>query len=118
MKTLQYHQLWPKVRPYTSRCSMKDIKALSSKVHPRIGGMSVHKAASTLFVVHNSRRLVDVKWKLLRSGSAPWVSIFCLPDVIACHHIFLILPLRITILQVLKDWRWEQPENNAMPIHA
>jgi len=59
------------VCPYTSRCSMKDIRALSSNIHPRIGGMSVREAASTLFAVHNSRRLVEVKWKLLRSGSAP-----------------------------------------------
>jgi len=50
---------------------MKDIKDLSSNIRPRIGGMIVHKAASTLFAVHNSRRLVDVKWKLLQSGSSP-----------------------------------------------
>lgn len=28
------------------------------------------------------------------------------------------LTLRISILQVLKVWRWEQPKNNATPIHA
>ena len=70
---------------------------------------SVCKAASVQFVFHNTRGLVNTKWKLSSLGTVPHVSTICLADVIARDQIsqafpppYLPSPLCICILQILK----------------
>ena len=52
--------------------------------------------------------------ELLWLGTAPHVSTLRLPDVIARDQISQAFPLRVCILQVIQDWRWERPENELL----
>ena len=43
----------------------------------------------------------------------PRVSTICLSDITTCDQISQAFPLRICILQVIKEWRWERPGNTV-----
>ena len=89
----------------------KGSQSLPCNVCHRVGG----QAASILFVVCNTRGLVNAKLELLWLDTAPHVSTVCLADVITHEQISQAFPLNICILQAIKYWRWEQQGNEATP---
>ena len=86
---------------------MKNLEDLSCANSLRVGGQSINKAASILIVVQDGLR------ELLGSGTTPHVSILSLPDVTTHDQISRDFPFCICTLQVIKDWRWERPGNEA-----
>jgi len=76
----------------------------------RAGRQSINKAASILFIVYNAR---DGSTELLWSGTTFHESTLCLPDVTAHDQISQAFLLCSCISQAIKDWRWEQPGNEA-----
>ena len=59
-------------------------------------------------------------WSYYGRSLAPCVSTVHLPDVTACDQISQAIPFCNCKLQVIKDWRWEQPGNKAKltPLHT
>jgi len=74
----------------------KDLKALSSNVHPRAGGQSAREAAVILFVAHNTRN------RSMQNGNYySWeLPLECLPSVFSTLlHVTQSFPLYLCILQ-------------------
>ena len=83
---------------------------------PSKGWMSERSQGRRSFVVHNAR---DGSMR-----TAPHVSTICLSEVIACDQISQAFPtasislLPYFILEVMKYWWWERPENKASCNHC
>ena len=75
---------------------------------PGAGTQSVDKAASILFIIHDTGD--SSKQELLRSGTAPHVSTLCLSNVTACvSQVFPSLYLYTVSDQMLEvGMAWEQ----------
>ena len=95
---------------------MRNLEALSCAISPRAGGQSVGQAASIPFVIHNTRD--DSTWNGNYYGQAlsPMCLLSVIPDITAHDQISQVSPLCICNVQVIKDWRWEWPWNEAIRI--
>jgi len=82
---------------------MKNLKAFSFTTGLRTAGESTSKAASIPSLVHNAKKMCDVMGIITVGHHS--LHVYLLSDVTAHNQTFL----RICILQVLKDWRQEQP---------